>query len=60
MFSENKIKFNTEIVRKFRENKEKLEIDMKNQAKALHCNACVTQVKQNSISISSSIYNIFN
>jgi predicted phage replisome organizer len=49
-----------ERVRKFRENKEKLELDMKNQAKALHCNAGVTQVKQNSISISNSIYNIFN
>lgn len=47
-----------ERVRRFRENKEKLELDMKNQAKALLSNAGVTQVKQNSIS--SSISNIFN
>ena len=47
-----------ERVRKFRENKEKLEIDSNNQSKSLQCNGDVTEVKRTSLSIS--ISNIFN
>lgn len=49
-----------ERVRKFRENKEKMEIEMGEMAKSLHCNDGVTEVKRTSLSISNSISNIFN
>lgn len=43
-------------VREFREKKEKMEIEMGENAKALHCNASVTEVLHSSISISNSNY----
>ena len=44
-------------VREFREKKEKMEIEMGKNAKALQCNASVTEVLRSSISISNSISN---
>ena len=49
-----------ERVRRFRENKQKMEVEMNNIAKSLQCNTDVTDVKRNYISISNSKSNSNN